>query len=307
MSTSNVQNLLANVLRPVYTYDGTSNVFRASLEISNIGTYYGDSIDVNTQAYGDDHANVYVGESAGKTTGDLGGFNNVALGYTAAYNITNSSNSVYIGYNTSVDIANASNVVAIGANSIGGGTSNVFLGNDTGGSGTSNVFVGTSNTGTGSNMILIGTGIAGGSSNNLFRVGSNYLYGNTSNRWLGVGTDIPSSAKLDVSGTTQASLGFSSITGTLSSVSIGSLTSIAVLRKGVVLVTAQDTASASHYQSIQVFCPDPTNGTSTVAMTNAAQSGQVTVLFESGGSNIQISNVTSVRNIGWTVTYFPLP
>jgi hypothetical protein len=307
MSTNNVQNLLANVLRPKYTYDSNVGVFATSIEMSNIGTYFGTAIDVQTLSFGDSNQNVYVGIGAGRESGDKGGFNNVALGFAAAGGITNSSNSVYIGYNTSLSLANSSNVVAIGASGIGGGTSNVFLGNNTGGSGQSNVFVGTSNTGTGSNTILIGTGIAGGSSNNLFRLGSNYLYGNTSNKWLGVGTDTPSSAKLDVSGTTQASLGFSSVTGTNASVSIGALTSIATLRKGTILVTAQDTASASHYQSIQVFCPDPTNGGSTVAMTNAVQSGQITILFQSGGSNIQISNVTSVRSIAWTVTYFPLP
>lgn len=309
MSTSNVQNLLANVLRPVYTYNPTNAVFEATLDFSNIGTYYGDAIDVQTLSFGDSNNNVYVGTSSGRTSGDLGGANNVALGYAAANSIVNVSNSVYIGSNTSAGISNASNVVAIGASSTGGGISNVFLGNDTGGSGTSNVFVGASNTGTGSNMILIGTGIAGGSTNNLFRLGSNYLYGDTSNKWLGIGEPTASSSnvKLDVSGIIQSSGGLASTSGTIASAGIGSTSTIGTLKKGVILVTAQDTANAIHYQSIQVFCPDPTNGTSTTAMTNVVQLGQVTIAFQLGGSNIQISNATAVRNISWSITYFPIP
>jgi hypothetical protein len=307
MSTSNVQNLLANVLRPVYTYNETSMMFETNLEISNIGTYYGDSINVQTQGFGDAHCNVYAGSNAGRTAGDLGGFNNVAVGYDAANSILNSSNSTYIGFNTSAGLCNASNVVAVGANSIGGGTSNVFLGNNTGGSGQSNVFVGTSNTGTGSNMILIGTAIAGGSSNNLFRLGSNYLYGNQSNKWLGIGTPTASSAKLDVSGATQSSLGFSSVTGTIANADVESKTTIGTIRKGVILVSAQDTASTSHYQSIQVYCPFASDGVYNVAMTNSAQLGELTVEFPSGLSDIIIYNTTQVRNISWSITYFPLP
>ena len=307
MSTSNVQNLLANVLRPVYTYDGTANVFRASLEISNIGTYYGDSINVQTQGFGDAHCNVYAGSNAGRTSADLGGFNNVAVGYDAANSILNSSNSTYIGFNTSAGLSNSFNVVAVGANSIGGGISNVFLGNDTGGSGQSNVFVGTSNTGTGSNMILIGTAIAGGSTNNLFRVGSNYLYGNTSNKWLGIGTSTASSAKLDVSGTTQASLGFSSVTGTLAAAGVETKTTIGALRKGVVLVSAQDAANFIHYHSVQVYCPFADNSTYNVAMTNWTQLGELTIEFASGLSDIVIYNKAQLRDINWSITYFPLP
>lgn len=309
MSTSNVQNLLANVLRPVYAYDGTNFVFTTSLELSNIGTYYGNTISVQTLAFGDSNNNVYVGSYAGRTDGDLGGANNVTLGYAAGFNIVNVSNSVYIGSNTSTGVSDAFNVVAIGANSTGGGSSNVFLGNDTGGAGQSNVFVGASNTGTGSNMILIGTAIAGNTSNNLFRLGSNYLYGNQSTKWLGVGVSTPtsSSTKLDISGIVMASGGYASVTGTVNNAGIGSTTTIGTLKKGVILVSAQDAASTSHYQTIQVYCLSATDGANTIAMTNVTQLGEVTITFPSGSSNIQISNANTARNIAWSITYFPTP
>jgi hypothetical protein len=308
-STTGVQNALANVLRPYYTYDPLTAVFRTRLEMSNIDTYYGTAVTVGSVTFGDSNENIYIGSNAGSTQVGLGGSNNIALGYQAATNLSNTLNSVFLGYNAAPGAVNVSNTVAVGANTVAlTGVSNVYVGTGTGGtSGDSNVFVGASNTGTGSNMILIGTGLAGGSTNNIFRLGSNYLYGNQSTKWLGIGTPTASSAKLDVSGATQSSLGFSSTNGTLSLIAPGLTANIATLRKGTILVTAQDTASTSHYQSIQVFCPDPTNGSSTVAMTNAVQAGQITILFESGGSNIRISNATTQRNIGWTVTYFPLP
>jgi len=309
-STTGVQNALANVLRPYYTYDTLTQVFRTRLEVSNIDTYYGTAITVGSVTFGDSNENIYIGSNAGSTQPGLGGSNNIALGFQAATNLSNTLNSVFLGYNAAAGAVNVSNSVAVGANTVAlTGVSNVYVGTATGAAaGDSNVFVGASNTGAGSNMILIGTAISGGSTDNVFRLGSNYLYGNQSTKWLGVGIPTPSSAKLDVSGTTQSSLGFSSSTGTIASAAIGSTTTIATLRKGVILVTAQDTATTTtHYQSIQVFCSDPADGTFTTAMTNAVQSGEVTILFEPGGSNIQISNATSVRNIGWTVTYFPLP
>ena len=308
-STTGVQNALANVLRPYYTYDSLTQVFRTRLEMSNIDTYYGTAVTVGSVTFGDSNENIYIGSNAGSTQTGLGGSNNIALGYQAASNLSGTLNSVFLGYNAAAGAVNVSNTVAVGANTIAlTGVSNVYVGAGTGStSGTSNVFVGASNTGTGSNMILIGTALAGGTTNNIFRLGSNYLYGDQSNKWLGIGTPTPSSAKLDVSGATQSSLGFSSTSGTISAAAIGSTSNIATLRKGTILVTAQDASSASHYQSIQVFCPDPTNGASTVAMTNVVQAGQITILFQSGGANIQISNATTSRNIGWTVTYFPLP
>ena len=61
-STTNIQNLLVNVFRPVYRYEippGSSNtIFVPKLELSNIDTYSGNSVSVFTAAIGDASNNV---------------------------------------------------------------------------------------------------------------------------------------------------------------------------------------------------------------------------------------------------------
>lgn len=303
-STTGVQNLLVNVFQPYYTYDPLNTLFTPTIELANVVT----SSTANTDAY----KNVYVGGQSGNTEVLYrNSTSNVAVGYAAGNLISNTTNSIFLGFTAGASTNNASNTVVIGANTVVGSPSvnSVYVGAAQDISGSSNVCVGAQITGSGDKNILIGQGIAVGSSNNQFRLGSNYLYGDISNKWLGIGVPTASSAStnLDVSGNALATGGFSSLTGTITSAAIGSTTSIATLKKGVILVSAQDTAnSTTHYQSIQVYCSDPTNGTYTTAMTNVVQSGQVSIAFQSGGSNIQISNATSVRNISWSVTYFPV-
>jgi hypothetical protein len=350
-STTNVQNLLVNIFRPIYAYDGTTTLFTPRIGMSNIDSYTGNTVVVLTAAVGDSNSNVYVGVNAGNPYSTPKSCRGVtAIGYEAGSNIFNVSNSTYLGLKAGANAQSASNVVAIGANTTGNGTSNVYVGTGTGvisGIGNSNVFIGAGITGTGSGSILIGTGLTDGSANSVFKLGSSYLTGNMSTKWLGIGTTSPidPNSRLDVSGNvyvlgqqginmvpvrtldvngnfrasdafgtldfsngvTSSSGGLASSQGTISNAAIGSTTTIATLKKGVILVSAQDTASSNHYQSIQAFCTNPANGTSATAMTNVVQAGDVTVVFQSGGSNIQISNATSVRSIAWSVTYFPLP
>ena len=375
-STTNVQNFLVNVFRPVYTYDATTTLFTPKLELSNIDTYSGNTVSVFTAAVGDSNSNVYVGSNAGNPYTTTRLCRNVtAVGFGAGSNISNVSNATYVGYYAGAGAVSASNVVAVGANTNGNGTSNVYVGNNAGGAGTSNVFVGSSAGGSGSSnvfvgagitgsaqssiligagtsssgtgSILIGNGIAGGSSNLAFRVGNAYLTGDMDTKWLGLGTTAPYDAnnKMDISGNlyvlgqqginmipvrtldvngnfrasdafgtldfsnavTRSSGGFRSLAGTITSAAAPSLTSIGTLKQGVILVSAQDSGNATtHYESAMVYCSDATNGTYTTDMTSNVQSGNVTVVFESGGSNIQISNTTSTRTINWSITYFPL-
>ena len=308
-STTGVQNLLVNVFRPYYTYE--DSLFTPKIEMSNIDVYTGNSIAVTTLSFGDAFQNVYVGSNSGNiATAPRNSSGNVAVGYGAGSGISNTTNSIFIGIATGGATVGAGNVVAIGANTkVGTPSSNsVFIGAGLDVSGSSNVVVGAGSAASGTNNILIGNAILAGASSNAFRVGSSYLYGDLSNKWLGVGmpTASASDVKLDVSGGAQITGGLSSLRGTIASAGIGSTTTIGILKKGVILVSVQDTASTAHYQTIQVYCPDPTSGTTTTAMTNVVQSGQVSILFPAG-SNIQISNATAVRNIAWTVTYFPLP
>jgi hypothetical protein len=116
-----------------------------------------------------------------------------------------------------------------------------------------------------------------------------------------------SSGVMTVTGVTASTGGFASSRGTISGAAIGSTTTIGALKKGVILVSAQDTASTSHYESVMSYCLNPADGSTSVDMTSNVQAGDVTVVFQSGGSNIQISNATSSRTIAWSITYFPLP
>lgn len=347
-STTNVQNFLVNVFRPVYTYDSTTTLFTPKLELSNIDNYSGNTISVFSAAVGDSNNNVYVGSNAGNpyTTTKLCR-NVTALGYGAGSNISNVSNSTYVGYYAGNSAQLASNVVAIGANTNGNGISNVYVGTGTGSGGNSNVFLGAGTTGSGSGSILIGPGLSDGSTNAVFKLGQTYLTGNMTTKWLGLGTASPYDAnnRMDISGNlyvlgqqglnmvpvrtldvngnfrssdangtmdfnlgvTKTTGGFASTTGTIVNAGAPSLTNIGTLKKGVILVSAQDTANTTtHYESVMAYCSDAANGTYVTDMTSNVQSGNVTVVFESGGSNIQISNTTSSRSIGWSITYFPL-
>ena len=195
-STSNVQNLLINVFRPVYTYNTATSNFVPSLEISNVSSVYTNLINASNAEIGDSNYNVYVGSNAGNAYNNTRGcFSNVALGYNAGGSlISNVSNSVYIGAGAGAGASNASNVIAIGKGAIGTGINNIFLGNSTGTLGNSNIF--------------IGHAIAPTNVSNTFRIGTRPLIaGDLSTGWVGfggitnptaVGGIMPS--QLDVSG-----------------------------------------------------------------------------------------------------------
>ncbi len=344
-STTNVQNFLVNVFRPVYTYDATATTFTPKLELSNIDNYSGNTISVFTAAIGDGSNNVYVGTRAGNSYTTIKACSNVtAVGYATGSNISNVSNSTYVGFGAGATASNASNVVAIGAGANGNGISNVYVGNGTGGNGNSNIFLGAGITGSGSGSIVIGHGISNGASNSVFKVGQTYLTGNLSTKWLGLGTTSPYDVnnKMDISGNlyvfgqqginmtpvrtldvngnfrasdadgtldfqngvTSSSNGFASRTGTFTGSAPGTST-LGTLKPGPILVSARDIDSIAHYASVMVFCRDPTDGASNVNLSSNVQGGELSFGFT--GSNIQLINVTTTRNISWSITYFPLP
>lgn len=336
-STTGIQNILVNIIRPIYAYDATATLYTPKIELANVDTYSGNVVSVLRADISDANSNVYVGTLAGNTPATLtrACFYTVAVGVGAGSSISNVSNSVYLGYNTGNGATTASNVIAIGANANGNGTSNIYIGTGTGGTGSSN--------------ILIGHGIASSTSSNLLQIGTT-IYGNLSTKWVGINTPTPNynnNNRFDVSGNaeifgklgvniapggrtvdingsfrasdgigtldfsngvTTSSNGFTSVQGTLNGAIATGVYSIGALKKGVVLVSAQDTANTTtHYDSVMVYCSDPANGTYTSAMTSNIQSGNVYIQFQTGGSNIQISNAISGRNIKWSITYLPLP
>jgi hypothetical protein len=371
-SVTGIQNLLVNVFRPVYRYEipsgASTQVFVPKLEMSNIDTYSGNTVSIFTAAIGDANSNVYVGSNAGNSFTTTKLCRNVtAVGVSAGSNISNVSNAVYIGYNAGTNASSASNVVAVGANSIGGGIANVFVGTSTGGSGNSNVFVGTSTTGSGNSNVFVGTstggsgdsnicvgtsttgsgsgnifigqGIVGGSSNDTFRLGTNYLYGNLSTKWLGIGTTTPvdENNKLDVSGNlyvtgqvgintvpvrtldvngnfrsadgfgtldfnegvTQSTGGYVSDRSSIF-VSIGTVT-IGPLKRGIIHVSAIAQTSSTHRAAYIYFAWTTSNVTSLSSSVN----GDTDIVIS--GTNIQISNAAIGKTYDYSVTYLPLP
>lgn len=338
-STTGIQNLLVNVFRPVYTYDATTTLYTPKLDMSNIDTYLGNTVSVFTAAVGDANRNVYVGSNAGNPYTTLQSCSNVtAIGFNAGSSISNVSDAVYVGYSAGANIQDASNVVAIGSGAIGGGISNVYIGTNTGSAGDSNIYIGTSNTGSGSNNILIGQGISVGSSNSVFRLGSTYLYGDMSTKWLGLGRSAPidSNSKFDVSGNvyvfgqqginrspertldvngdfrasdsngtldffggvTSSSNGFASVRGT-TTVS-GGVTAIGTIKKGIIMVSAVDSGSSAN-RAARMFLAYTTSNVTEIGSNIAAGNTSITT----SSTNIQLTDATNATYT-WSITYFPL-
>lgn len=323
-STTNIQNLLVNVFRPVYVYDSGSStqLFKPKLELSNVDTYIGNSIFVLRAQVGDSNNNVYVGIGSGNdptdpTFGAKNCRNVTALGYNAASGISNVSNSVLIG-------------TGVGLNQLNS-TSNIVIGTSmtTGNGVASNIFIGCGTGTTGSNNILIGTSILLNNSNDTLRIGQN-IAGNFLTKWVGVGGVIQplyptltsfdisghtySSGKvgiqmlpsnsLNVNGETQSTGGFFSLTGTVL-LAAGGTCNVAVMRQGTMLLQGQDTdAPSTNYFSRHIYVRDGTGVNAPIKIQDAS-SGYVSFIYS--GSNIQISNSdVSPHTFKWSTTSFPL-
>ena len=350
-STTGIQNLLVNVFRPVYTYEPTATLFTPKLEMSNIDTYSGNAITVFNASIGDTASNMYVGTGAGNPYTTLNACrNNVALGVFAGAGISNVSNSVYVGYNVAPSALNSTSVVAIGANATGGTASNVTIGTSATGAGSSNVYIGAGvsgsngsnnvylgagTTGTGSSNILIGPGISDASSSS-FRVGSNYLYGQIADKWLGIGqpSATDTAVKLDVSGNlyVKGEQGINIVpdrtldvngtfrvqdgTGTLNyaggilestngyvsvkssaSIPVGA-TTIATVRRGIIHVSAVS-LNTTHRAAYIYFAWTTSNVTTLASSIN----GDTDIAISS--TDIQISNLNTTKTYSYTVTYLP--
>jgi hypothetical protein len=142
-STTNVQNLLVNVFRPVYVYDSIANLFQVKLDMSNVNTAFANNFSGLRADIGDAAGNVYVGVGSGNPI-DLNNScaNNTVLGLYAGAGMSNVSNSIYLGYTAGQGAENANGTTAIGINTVGDGVSNIYIGNSTGGTGSSNMFLG---------------------------------------------------------------------------------------------------------------------------------------------------------------------
>lgn len=342
-STAGVQNLLVNVFRPVYSYDATTTLFTPKLEVSNVDTYSGNSVNLLFAAIGDSNNNVYVGRLAGNdpTVSTKNCSNVTAVGYAAGSNISNVRFSVFVGANAGAGQQGSSYTVSIG-DGAGTGDTSVRVGSRALGTGNYNSVLGSlTNTAAYSNCILIGPGQTADQSWR-FRMGysnQDYLVGDISNKWLGIGTPTPYDVNntLDVSGNlyvlgqqginmvpirtldvngnfraadafgtldfsngvTSSSNGFASIRGT-TTVST-SPTTIGVLKRGVILISAVDTANPSKHAARHVLAHTTSNMPGDIG---SVSGGSVSISFST--SNIQITDAAN-GTYDWSITYFPLP
>lgn len=323
-STTNVQNLITTVFRPTYYYDSSSKVFLPHMEMSNIDTYFGNEVFVTRAQVGDGCNNMYVGVGSGQssTVTSSGNKNLTAIGVSAGATTNNVTNSVYVGYNTGANTSQSDNVIAIGASIIAGGSSNIFIGNSINNVGTSNVF--------------IGHGITAASTvTNKLNI-NNFIYGDFTAQWAGIGTPSPygSNTNLDVSGglyvngkigvqmspvnslnvngATQSTGGYYSASGS-NTMAAGDVVTIGTFGDGTstsklanALITVQDTATTdTHYATgMYVF-----TGATVQTVSSNRGTGDAYLTFSS--SNIQISNRASGSGGSshlyyWTITHFPL-
>ena len=110
------------------------------------------------------------------------------------------------------------------------------------------------------------------------------------------------------SATIQSSGGYYSAQGTFVQMLHGTASNTgATLKRGIMMVSAQDTSSVTNYHSGMWYVCDATGSSAPVLMGTAASNGICTISFST--SNIRITNgaATGSSNFAWNVTYLPTP
>jgi hypothetical protein len=328
-STTNVQNLITTVFRPVYYYANGAG-FTPHMEMSNIDTYIGNEVRVFRAQVGTSIGNnVYVGVGSGQPyTKDTGNVNLTAVGYNAGANTTRVTNSVYLGSSVGVSLTDVSAVIAIGASTSGQGSNNIFIGNKTGNASSNNIYIG-------HNLVPAST-----VSNSLDI--NNLIYGDFSNQWVGIGTSnrlyttVPQGMdvcgtlcvfgkvgiqmspvnSLNVNGATQSTGGYYSASGS-NNMAPGDVVIIGTFgdgtsasKMGNALITVQDMPSpgtpGTNYETGMYFYRGTSLAPVQLTSTTDTQGGHAHITFSS--SNIQISNAStgSSHLYYWSITHFPL-
>ena len=304
-SSANLQNLLVNVFRPVYTYDPISNVYAVKVELSNLDTITANALNVGTFGVGDSNSNVFVGSNAG--LGARSSFNNTAVGYSAGNSMAYVSNSVYLGFGAGANVTGfvdspVTDVIAIGANTSGKGVSNIYIGSSTAAdsaiTSTGNIFIGHNiQVGDVSHKLLIGNSsritIAGDLSKGWVGIGGirtpTYAYDSLDvsgyavvTRGLGLGLADPSGYTLNVSGTAMFKDG--SYTTTINASNTG------ILTQGVYPKIAVKDPGATYptflFQDVSSGTMGIRSSESTLAM---GLYGSRHIDISTSGSNIQLS------------------
>ena len=237
-STTNVQNLLSNVFRPTFVYNVVAGNYQTKLELVNIDTVSANTVSTYAVMV-DLSSNSYIGGGAGNPNSTLaasGNFRNTFVGTGAGTSSQNVSNGVLVGY-LAASAGGGVGSISIGANTLNGGSSNIYIGYGTGiSAGNNNIFIGPgiANSGTlpsnTSNTLVIGNGgtptIIGDLTGH--RVGFNMSslpatdlpltldvngYARIQNGYLGINT-VPGDYTLDVNGNMQVSDGYGVLTFT---------------------------------------------------------------------------------------------
>jgi hypothetical protein len=314
-SIRNSQNLLTNVFRPTYSYDGTG--FNSSLVATNIK-----SLDVNTVratvvSIGDAGGNVYIGTGAGVTyLASASNSNNTAFGVNAAAGLSNSQRSVFIGANAGFSASNTSNSVIIGTDANSFGTTNIIVGNGS--------YV------SGSNNIVIGTDISLSDSYK-FKVGNVFSADLSSSAALSVagvsrfdasvGVFRDPQYGLDVSGRFRVSdasgslvfsngttIGYGFITSN-GAVGLGPNASepLYPIRRGITNIAVVSRVNPNDYVFGPLYVQDTCTGTYTPDQSKMISNGNLSIVYNNITSYIQISNLAgSSFNVDWSVLCQPV-
>ena len=344
-STSNVQNLLTNVFRPVFVYDTTNNVYQSKLELTNIDAVSANIVYTFAAAVGDAMGNVYVGINSGNPNSLLAikaNSNTTCIGKESGSGSTSNTESVFIGYRAGASAVSSSYTVSVGSSARSGGNSNVFIGYATGtNSGSNNIFIGPSvANGTGvttNNTLLIASAyngynpatptilplIIGDLSGN--RVGINLqsitpytsdtrlvvngftrIGGTTNNGKLGINT-TPETFDLDVNGTQRIQDG------------VGTLTfSNGIQSSSGGYNSSNGTTGVSTTTTVPfkkgMFMLSATSNTTRHGYIGVASSTSAYTLVSEGSNNSSTlitangsTLVVASGTVGWNITYFPTP
>lgn len=109
-------------------------------------------------------------------------------------------------------------------------------------------------------------------------------------------------ARLKVTGTTQATEGVFSVQGSIT-ISNEEFGTIGTIKKGSILISAVDVSDSSHYTSTMIFAPSV--GGLPQQMTNILA---VDVSVSIDNENIRLENTTGgSTTFNWSITYFPVP
>lgn len=314
-SIRNSQNLLTNVFRPTYSYDG--NGFNSSLVATNIK-----SLDVNTVratvvSIGDAGGNVYIGTGAGVTyLASASNSNNTAFGVNAAAGLSNSQRSVFIGANAGFSASNTSNSVIIGTDANSFGTTNIIVGNGS--------YV------SGSNNIVIGTDISLSDSYK-FKVGNVFSADLSSSAALSVagvsrfdasvgvfrdpqyGLDVSgrfrvsdASGSLIFSNGTAIGNGFITSNGAFAA-DFGASTSFYPFRRGIINIAVVSKANRNHYIFGPLYVQDICSGLITPDQSKMVSNGPLSITYDNAAAYIRVSNSdVSTINVDWSVLYQPV-